>query len=130
MAADSQATDGCIKSRVRKIFRIDNHIIGCAGSFQDITLFLDWYRDRSKKKPRVRDLSVLVLSEEGITEYADALVEMPVLDEFYAVGSGAQAALAAMHLGHHPKAAVETASKIDPYTSGPFHVMRLDDPED
>lgn len=104
-------------------------IIALAGESFPGLMFLDWYG--SGKEPPTQlidgqaDFTALVLTNEGLFE-ADAYCRPDkIIDQFYAVGSGAKAALGAMHAGASAKRAVEIACLIDPYTAPPIVTMRL-----
>jgi ATP-dependent protease HslVU (ClpYQ) peptidase subunit len=46
------------------------------------------------------------------------LREVKLRETFWAIGSGEQAAMVAMHMGATAKEAVEMAKRVDPYTGG------------
>lgn len=60
----------------------------------------------------------LILNKAGIWVYDAHPEPYKVKDKFAAIGSGAQAALAAMYLEQSPKNAVRIAAKVDPLTGG------------
>ena len=72
-----------------------------------------------------KDISVLVLAPTGVWVYEGSGHPYQVEDDFAAIGSGAQAALAAMQLGKAPRKAVEVASLVDPATGGPVRSISL-----
>lgn len=126
MAADSLSTSDGTKSRAVKIFRVGDEIVGFAGEIQCGLAFVDWYRDRSRIKPDIDNFSALVLSKDGITQYENRLVPIPIFEQFAAIGSGQDAALAAMHAGKSPKEAVAIACKVRSDCGTPVKVMKLD----
>jgi len=67
----------------------------------------------------------LALCPEGIWVYDGHPQPYQLKDKFAAVGSGSQAALAAMHCGKSPKDSVRIAAKIDPATGGRIINKRL-----
>jgi ATP-dependent protease HslVU (ClpYQ) peptidase subunit len=72
------------------------------------------------------DFTVLIITELNEIFEVDKWCHMvPVDEEFYAIGSGAKAALGAMHMGASAKRAVEIACKIDPFTAEPVVTMSL-----
>lgn len=114
--------------RSKKLIRKGNAIIALAGESSPGMVFAAWYG--SGKKPPSRlidggaDFTALVLTPKGLFEY-DAYCEPERVDEeFYAIGSGAKAALGAMHMGASAIQAIEIAMKIDPSTGG--RVMSMD----
>jgi hypothetical protein len=113
----------------RKTFDV---IIATAGETSPGLLFVDWYGSGREQPQMLRDLggdfTCLILTPTGLFE-ADAYCRPdPVLDQFYAVGSGSKAALAAMHCGKSAVDAVRIAARIDPYTGGRVVSMSLDEP--
>lgn len=104
-------------------------VIGLAGESAPGLVFLDWYgTDKEKPTDLIEgsaDFTALILTKRGLFE-ADAYCRPEkILNRFYAVGSGAKAAMGAMYAGATAKRAVQIAAKIDPYTAGPFAVMGL-----
>lgn len=142
LAADSCVSlqteaGGSRKFRCEKLYRKTigkgrskkNVIIGLGGESSPGLLFLDWYG--SGKEPPTQlidgdaDFTALILTLDGLFE-ADAYCRPDkILEPFYAIGSGAKAALGAMHAGASAKRAVEIACRIDPYTAPPIVTMRL-----
>lgn len=126
MAADSLSTSDGAKSKAIKIFRVGKEIIGIAGDLDAGIAFVDWYRNQSAPKPDIDNFSALVLSKDGITQYENRLVPIPIFEQFAAIGSGQDAALAAMHAGKSPREAVAIACKVRSDCGTPVKVMKLD----
>lgn len=90
-------------------------IIGTAGETSPALAFLDWFGS-GRPIPEVLlqlggDFSCLVLTPEGLFE-ADVYCRLDrVQEEFFAIGSGAKAALAAMHCGKSAIEAVRIAAR-------------------
>lgn len=104
-------------------------IIALAGESSPGLVFLDWYGSDDEPPQRLidgaADFTALILTEDGLFE-ADAYCRPDkILEDFYAIGSGAKAAMGAMYAGASALEAVEIAAKIDPYTAGPFTTMSL-----
>lgn len=113
----------------RKTFDV---IIGTAGESSPALLFVDWYGTGQEPPQMLRELggdfTCLILTPRGLFE-ADAYCRPEsVLDPYWAIGSGAKAALAAMHCGKSAVEAVRVAARIDPYTGGRIVSMSLDEP--
>lgn len=119
-------------------------IIGTAGEVYGAMVFVDWYPGaRWLDDPNVvqeeiprqfeyadPDFIVLILEPdrdgEPVLYEADCCCRpVEVDEEFWAIGSGCKAALAAMHLGKSAIEAVEVAAKVDTYTRGPFVKEKL-----
>jgi hypothetical protein len=97
-------------------------IIATAGESSPSLLFVDWYGS-GKPIPEMLvhhggDFACLILTPKGLFEVDKMCRPEQVMDSFYAIGSGAKAALAAMHCGKSAVEAVRIAARIDPYTGG------------
>ena len=138
MAADSQETDGGMKTKCRKLFRVEDAcgnevIIGTAGGSFTGMLFVDNYSS-VEDRPAVLDnitedenFHNLIWDGEDLYE-VDWLwhpIKVPRVP-FFAIGSGAAAAMGAMHAGASAKEAIQIAKKIDNYTGGTVKTMSLD----
>lgn len=114
----------------RKIFRMQNGgVCAVTGDLAIGTTFIDWF-DGDKANPRPSlgdDCRVISFRNNKITVHEGGGSFEMEGSAFYAWGSGAPAALAAMHLGADAMKAVEVASIVDPYTGGPFVFMRVGD---
>ena len=135
MAADTMGHSSEKLCRSKKLFRVSNgDVIGFSGVWIDGKLFIDWYdkgADRDMPPPwRTQgdekvNFNALVLTADGIYEWSWELVADRVLDDFWAIGSGSPAALAAMHCGRNAQEAVYIAMEIDPYTGGDVETMEV-----
>jgi hypothetical protein len=143
MAADSCVSleteaGGARKFKCEKLFRKTigkgrskkQVILALSGESSPGLLFLDWYGSGVKDPPSQlidgdADFSALILTDDGLFE-ADAYCRPErIIEPFYAIGSGAKAALGAMHAGASARRAVEIACRIDPYSTPPIVTMRL-----
>lgn len=140
MAADSRVTvdsehGGSRVQRGDKLYRVKTFnrgrcIVGLAGGSFDGLAFLDWLVSKATEPPQRlidgdAEFTALVLNRHGLFEYDKWCRPERVLEEFHAVGSGAKAALGALHMGASARRAVAVACKIDPYTAVPIVTMRL-----
>lgn len=129
MAADQRVTDGNRRFRGKKIRRIGDAVVGCAGDSASIAKFMRWLEDGAQDDPpkfaKDAELEAIVLTPAGIFAYGSDCIAEEVLDPFYAVGTGAEAALGAMHMGADPQRAVEVAALVDNSTGGPIDVIAL-----
>ena len=141
LAADSWATydegAGARKHTCVKLFRKQiaegrkkfEVIIATAGESSPGLLFVDWYGTGEKPPIMLEqhggDFSCLILTPYGLFEADMFCRPEQVLDPFYAVGSGAKCALAAMACGKSAIDAVRIAAKYDPYTGGRIVSMSL-----
>lgn len=143
MAADTRVTvdshhGGARVFRCEKLYRVRVRngkrevpaIVGLAGGAFDGLAFLDWLVGTDPEPPQrliegEADFSALVLNQHGLFEYDKWCRPERVLEKFYAIGSGAKAALGALHMGASARRAVAVAARIDPYTAAPIVTMRL-----
>lgn len=120
---------GDVISAVQKLFRVGGAIVGCAGDEENILTFEEWVRAgmNQKKRPTFGDgdFEAMLLNAEGIWLLGKGLRPHRILDEYHAIGSGAMAAKAAMHLGHKPDIAVQVASSVDECTGFDVDVLHL-----
>jgi ATP-dependent protease HslVU (ClpYQ) peptidase subunit len=143
IASDSRATwDDWSQSRCIKLYRAKSKvdpvkgdvIVATAGHSAASLLFLDWMEIGGE--PRLHERGVdentefecLVVHKSGVW-VADRLCRLEKLEEdFWAAGSGRQAALGAMHAGKGAMDAVRIATRIDPFSGGRVVSMSLDPP--
>ena len=59
------------------------------------------------------DVTVLELRNDGIWIYESTIIPARIKNDFWAIGTGANFAIAAMHLGKSPAEAVEIACQYD-----------------
>lgn len=114
--------DSCVK-----LYRVLDTIVGLAGESSAGLDFLKWYSNQryGDDPPKIGNAHVIVLKRDGLYEVEGHGHLVKINEPFYAIGSGAKAALGAMHMGARPVEAVEIACKIDPYCGGKIDVMRL-----
>lgn len=138
MAADSQTTTateegGSRKFKCSKLYRktVDGKdvIIGTAGENAPGLVFVDWY-GTGQPAPEIlvhgeADFTCVVLTANGLYEFDKWCRGELILEDFYAIGSGAKAALGAMRMGASAVKAVEIACQIDTYSSPPVVSMKL-----
>lgn len=130
MACDSLAIDGSTRIMCEKIYRMpDGTILGGAGSSAAIEAFLTARRKGESCTLTEEDRKsfvVAVLHPDGsIMRWEDERCGWKVLDGFHAIGSGAQAAMAAMHMGADAVKAVEIAKLVNADTGGPVVSMSI-----
>jgi hypothetical protein len=134
MAADTRVTvdteaGGSRLFKCEKLYRKAGHIVGLSGESAPGLVFLDWYGS-GKEPPELLvhgegDFTALVMTPKGLYEFDKWCRGEEVLGRFHAIGSGAKAALGAMHMGASARKAVAVACKIDPYSAPPIKSMKL-----
>lgn len=128
MAADSMASDGDTKAEITKIRAVRGGYVGIAGDVALANHFMEWLKAGAKEDPGfdLKKVGALYLTKDGkILCYDGYYVPYEVHGDFAAIGGGAQAALAAMHMGATPKRAVEIAALVHPGTGGKIVNKRL-----
>lgn len=131
LAGDSQATDDQLWS-ANKIHRVQTSagelLVGLAGNVYAGLVFIEWLKDQRSRKPDLvnEDFEGIVVAETGrVTIWTSSLVGWRPRGKFFAIGSGAQSAMGAMHAGKSAIDAVKIACKVDPYTRWPVRSLRL-----
>jgi hypothetical protein len=127
MVSDSNLSDGERVSRTRKVWRVRDELIGCAGTFHEIEAFVAWYRGGMQDKPRFPSVSALVLTQQGLLHFAGTDMPIHVQNGREAVGTGAMAAMAVFEALKFtdPRKAVQIVCKHDAGSRGPVRVYRL-----
>jgi 20S proteasome alpha/beta subunit len=131
MAADSMMHDDHVRNSVAKIFRMkDGSLMGVAGTIADAVEFVNFMEGKRPSPPDdMSEVHIVHLTHHGVFLYQCSSTPVEIIDPFAAAGSGASAALGAMHFGATPQEAVEIAIKVDPFTAGPVLVMDLETPK-
>ncbi len=124
MSADTMVSGGSVVYYTTKIFRIRDSLVGVAGSVENTTKFLAWFR---KECPADEvgmtldddhDFAGLVLNSKGLLYYADCVEPDLLHDKFSAIGAGAAYAATAMSLGKNTSDAAKIAIERDPAHCG------------
>jgi hypothetical protein len=110
-----------------KLYRKRNAIIGVAGSHVLGEQFIQWYGTRKKKPkfPPKAEFEALVLTEKGLYHFDEDFSVSKVVNEWFAIGSGAHAALGALYAGKTLEEAVQISCKVDPWSGEPIQILRL-----
>lgn len=120
LAADKQNTSCGTAGTVTKIFRVPGGIVGFTGNQGHAVALLAWFRDgrdpdKWPKKPGDTSASAIYITPAGICLYSgeDGPHAARSEDKRDAWGAGYAYALAAMHLGHNAREAVQVACALD-----------------
>lgn len=125
MAADTMVSDGTMRTRMRKITRHNNALIGVAGDLAEIQTWLKWFKGGQKgSSPKLGNCFALVLTPEGLTYWCGSSV-IEVDEGYQAIGTGALAAQALLVAGHTCEEAVRIACEVDANSSLPIQVESL-----
>jgi len=124
MASDSRVTmTGLPYASIKKVYRLKNgELLGFAGCVDNALKVIDWCNkgfDQSNKPTLLEaGVNIIILKKTHITFYDNSLVPMKIDNDFYSIGSGAEAATAAMYCGKNVEQAIEIACKVDLSGSG------------
>lgn len=138
IAADQRLTGGGAPARTRKIRRIKDSVFVGAGNYSLILVFYEYLE--SAKQDRLRlyrlipedsrcEFEILELSPQGLALWDGWGVRIPLLDKFYAVGSGGMSAMQAMKRGLSPEEAVSETFSLDECSGGTVEAEYLLPPE-
>lgn len=124
IAADTMISGEDHHYSTPKLRKLRSSVIGAAGEWKQI---LEFYKRLKSKKAleNEADVTAIELRRDGIWIYESTIIPVRIEQPFFAVGTGAGYAIAAMHLGKTPKEAVEIAALFDPCTRGPISVVQL-----
>ncbi len=132
MAADSRVTSGGAICRSKKMQVIGDSIFGFAGGLFEATEFIAWLKSEREhsKLPKWPDddrdhFTALELSPEGLAIWNGWGRRVPLVNQFYSIGSGSMTAMGVMHVHPDPKFAVEVASLYDENTDSNVEVISL-----
>lgn len=109
----------------------DGKFAGACGKLSQAARFLQWIVNPGKRESPISDpdVSGFTVDEDGVvTIYDDEgshEIELPY--NFFALGSGQEAALAAMHMGATAEQAIEIAGRVCKFTGGRIQVLRFKD---
>lgn len=132
IAGDSRVACGSIYYNSDKVFRIGDSLIGVCGDADYTTRFLEWFRKECPDGETGFTLdddhtfAALVLNSRGLFFYADIAPPDHLHNKFYAIGAGADIAMAAMSMGKSPSDAVRLACRLSPMACGlPVKVLQI-----
>lgn len=121
LAADRRAEAGGVISTITKIRRIDGLLVGVAGNLCAGLLMFDWIAKGRKPEdyPEVQkkyddgSCGCLVIEGGRVFKYESGPIPLEFEQSFFAIGSGREFAIAAIHCGKTAREAVEIASLFD-----------------
>lgn len=129
-AADGQLTvDDHIKLASDPKIRVvsKNTVIAGAGDTGSIERMFKYFSDpnwREKEEPDVKKDTSAIVWHEGQAYYCFGSVTLvPLCHPFFAIGTGSELALAALHFGLSAYDAVKFASELDVYTNDKIQVF-------
>jgi hypothetical protein len=120
MVCDSRMVGGFI-GRSHKVLRGESILVGWCGDAVAGYAFAEHVAGLAEEKPHNGgddSIDLLVLKKNKIWLVDNRLRWLPIPQKYYAIGSGSQAAMVAMHMGATAKEAVEMAKLVDECTGG------------
>ena len=119
--------DARIPGATKKIHRLaDGGIFGGAGKSFALQKVREWLNgDRKGTIPAGNEATAIWVRPDGSVAMIDGDYIEEFIGPFFAVGSGASAALGAMYAGATAEEAVRIAAKVDPYTGSDIRVERV-----
>jgi hypothetical protein len=134
LAADKRVTCNGYPGTTTKITRApDGALIGGAGDSDAIAVLRKWYMDGALPDAYPNNgcdgdcrARLLVITPSGqVTLYLSEPVPVTLDDANFAIGSGADVAMAAMYLGHNARKAVEVACALDTGCGNGIDALKL-----
>lgn len=129
LVGDTLGVSYNLKRQVVKVWRLDDgRLYGASGEYQSVLAVKAWLEagELEDKKPNLDDFSGLLIDHKGqCFRLEDQLIYMPIAEQYHAVGTGRDFAMAAMFLGASAMNAVLVASHFDVYTDTPFTTVAL-----
>ena len=122
IAADSMVSGDDSFYLVEKLRRGENSIYGGCGDWDKLLKFYNSLESGADLDSDT-DVTVLELRSDGIWIYESTIIPAKIKNDFYAIGTGAGYALAAMHLGLSPAEAVKLACLYDTSSHEPVDAM-------
>lgn len=103
-----------------KIWRLkDGRLMGHAGARRHAQKLMNWIENQDGEPPDTKDVTAFVVEHDGSIWVFDGESERTIGKvPYYAIGSGAQAALGALFMGASAADAVKAAMSVDCWTGG------------
>lgn len=133
LAADRLTSFDALRGTRTKIHRVGSLLMGGSGNTSKIDLMHEWFRNGAKPENFPTEnadestcCNFMVIDATGqISHYTSTHIPIKVEEKQWAVGSGRDYALAAMHLGYGARRAVEVACFFDPGCGNGVDVLAL-----
>lgn len=130
MASDSSCWIGDSDvTKIKKIYRIKDGLVGVAGDIYSIVKFIKWAKDGwdEDEFPEGSVLEAIAVDPQGrVTLWEGAAYcPVPLRAPYTAIGAGADFAMGAMFAGGTAEMAVRAACKHNAKCGGPVSVYKL-----
>lgn len=103
-----------------------NSIYGACGDWDKCLKAFQLIEANSKEWESDLDVTILELRQDGIWVYESTIIPVRLKNDYWAVGTGANFAIAAMRMGNNPSTAVSIAAEFDPFTRHPIESFKLE----
>ena len=129
LAADKRATNNGRATTVTKLFRHGEYRLAVSGELVKGLEMIEWLRGGAapEKLPAFQKTSdfvaVLRIGPDGAYLYENSHIPFKIEEPFYAMGSGRDFALMALHLGSPAARAVELTNELDTTCGNGVDVM-------
>lgn len=124
IAADSMVSGDDSFYLVEKLRQGKESIYGGCGDFEKLLKFYQALESSSDVDSDA-DITILELRHDGIWIYESCIIPAKIKNDFWAIGTGANFAISAMHCGKSVKEAVEIACYYDTSSHQPIDLMKL-----
>lgn len=125
IAADSMVSGDDSFYLVEKLRKGKHSLYGACGDWDKILKFYSVLESGGDLDSDI-DVTVLELRSDGIWIYESTIIPARIKNDFWAIGTGANFAIAAMHLGLSPAEAVKLACIYDTSSHEPVDAMKLE----
>ena len=131
LAADKRAIYGSNKcGKVTKIFRWEGGLCGASGSMEQGMQLVSWLQKGADPEEfpefEEKENEFLVVHNDGrVAYYESTPTPLWFENDFQAIGSGKEYALAAMYMGQDAAKAVEVACALDAYCGNGIDTLDL-----
>ena len=125
IAADSMVSGDDSFYLVEKLRKGKSSLYGACGDWDKILKFYSVLESGGDLDSDI-DVTVLELRADGIWIYESTIIPARIKNDFWAIGTGANFAIAAMHLGLSPAEAVKIACLYDTSSHEPIDIMKLE----
>ena len=125
IAADSMISGEDSFYLASKLRRGKNSIYGACGDWDKVLKAFFLLESGATEWESDLDVTILELRSDGIWVYENTIIPVHLKNDYWAVGTGANFAIAAMRLGNSPATAVSIAAEFDPFTNQPIESLQL-----
>ena len=133
LAADRLSNGGGTCYTMTKVARLRGHLVGGAGCAADVRSYMRWFDEGAHPADfpavaRAGNITLLVITPAGkVLSFESGPEPLEMEGDYYAIGSGGDFALAAMHLGHDAVTAVKTANFLSTTCGRGWDTLTLED---